>query len=202
MKRILLIILYITLTLLIYLLFNTFISILFAFLAIGIYFSNRLLKKYIRDANYENIKYMVDSRRNFDAIVIGQPLTGEGVKKVKGTSILSFTRHNRTLFASYLFLIHQYSYLREDGKGIIYIVSSSNDATEKEMYVTIIDAWSFHPVIKKRLNVTWALRYPLFSYWKKFYAKNFFVDKGKMPLQNRIILFCKERGIKVEFIDI
>lgn len=182
--------------------FKTLFCILFVFLIISLYNCNKLLKIYIRNVNDENIEYMVDARRNFDAIVIGEPLKGEAIKRVKGTSILSFTRHNRTLFASYIFLIHQYSYLREDGEGVIYIVSPTNGNNEKEMYVKIIDAWSFHPVIKKRLNITLALQYPLFTFWKKFYVKNFFLDDEKISLKNRIIMFCQERGIKVEFIYI
>ena len=178
---------------------NYFIGLSFMVIVVSVWLSNKLLKRHIRLTNCEKIDYMNDKRRNFDAIVIGLPLNDIDQSKIKGKSILSFTHPKRTLFASYLFLIHQYSYLREDGKGTIYI-SSLSDTHEEQNYVTIMDVYNFHPVINKRLNVGLSLRYPIFFYRKKFHARKFFRDGNKISIKERMIDFCKERGINIEFL--
>ena len=168
-----------------------------ALLAVAL-LSNELMKKYIRKENATTIDFMSDSRRNFDALVIGHPLRPENKRRIKGDMVLYFTRKHRTLFASYLYLIHQYSYLREDGKGTIYIVSPP---TDRQTYASLIDVYSFHPVVKKRLNVANSLRFPILFYLRKFREKQFFVDGKDIPIRERIEIFCKERNLKLEFIN-
>ena len=159
---------------------------------------NGLLRKYISKANASIINFMNDNQRNFDAIVIGQPISPYNQRKVSGKRILYLTHKGRTIFASYLFLIHQYSYLREDGKGIVYIVSSTND---QRMYARLVDVYSFHPVTKNRLNVGRALNYPILFWMRRFGTSQYFIDGKDTPIRKRIEQFCKERKIKVEFIN-
>lgn len=160
---------------------------------------NSIIILHLRKANKNNINFMMDSRRNFDAIVIGQPLTKGSIKKIKGDKVLYFTHKKRTLFASYLFLIHQYSYLREDGLGTIYI-NSSKDKENNELYATIYDVYSFHPIIKNKLGVGLALKFPIIFYYKKFRSKDFFIDNKYIPIKERILQFCLERNLNIEFI--
>lgn len=159
---------------------------------------NGLLRKYISKANASIINFMKDNQRNFDAIVIGQPIAPCNQKRVTGKRILYFTHKGRTIFASYLFLIHQYSYLREDGNGIVYIVSSTRD---KRMYARLVDVYSFHPVIKSRLKVGWSLNYPILFWARNFGTRHYFIDGKDIPLRDRIEQFCRERKIRVEFIN-
>ena len=159
---------------------------------------NGLLLRHICKANASIINFMNDNRRNFDAIVIGQPIAPSNQKKIIGKKILYLTHKGRTAFASYLFLIHQYSYLREDGNGIVYIVSSTSD---QRMYARLVDVYSFHPVIKSRLNVGRALDCPILSWMRKFGTRHYFIDGKNTPIRERIEQFCDERKIRVEFIN-
>lgn len=199
MKRLISLSILLVLATYIYYVTNLVVFVSFLLVASCGYFHNKLLKKHIRKANKNVIDFMCDSHRNFDAIIIGQPLTHESMMKIKGKNVLTFTHKKRTLFASYLFLIHQYSYLREDGQGVIYIVLSEKD-TDKELYATIYDVCCFHPVIKKKLNVGVALKYPILFYYKKFRAKDFFVDNNDISIRERISRFCLERNLNIEFI--
>ena len=86
-----------------------------------VYFIN---KRFIFELNKNSnrINFMKDKRRNFDTIIIGKrPYKDKGIQR-ETVSILNLTNKRRSFFASYLILIHYYSYLREDGKGIIYII--------------------------------------------------------------------------------
>ena len=62
-----------------------------ALLAVAL-LSNELMKKYIRKENATTIDFMSDSRRNFDALVIGHPLRPENKRRIKGDMVLYFTR--------------------------------------------------------------------------------------------------------------
>lgn len=140
---------------------------------------------------------MEDPRRNFDTLIIGQPLLPND--KIEGNSRLTFTHNKRSLFASYLYLIHNYSYLREDGKAKVYIIISN---MQDSMSFTIFDIYSFHRVIKMRLKVNSILinRLPILFYFKKFNGSLFFLDQEKIDLKERIETFCRERNLNLTFI--
>ena len=100
--------------LIIYFIFNVIFLSIYVALLILLFIINKLLKRYIIVANQCLINFMNDNHRNYDAIVIGKPLKSKNKNRIKETNILSFIDRRRTLFASYIYLIHQYSYLRED----------------------------------------------------------------------------------------
>lgn len=168
-----------------------------AFLSIIFYLLNSTLKKYITYVNKDLIHFMEDSRRNFDTLIIGQPLLPND--KIEGNSRLTFTHNKRSLFASYLYLIHNYSYLREDGKAKVYIIISN---LQDSMSFTIFDIYSFHRVIKMRLKVNsiFINRLPILFYFKKFNGSLFFLDQEKIDLKDRIETFCRERNLNLTFI--
>lgn len=168
-----------------------------AFLSIIFYLLNSKLKKNIRYINKDLIHFMEDPRRNFDTLIIGQPLLPND--KIEGNSRLTFTHNKRSLFASYLYLIHNYSYLREDGKAKVYIIISN---MQDSMSFTIFDIYSFHRVIKMRLKVNSILinRLPILFYFKKFNGSLFFLDQEKIDLKERIETFCRERNLNLTFI--
>lgn len=146
------------------------------------------------------INFMQDKRRNFDIIIIGKPLRKNSSIQIDSTKTLYLTNRKRSLFASYLILLHYYSYLREDGKGIIYIIRKKD---EEKNYITIYDWIYFHPVIKSRLKMSNKLLYkiPLLYCYKKFKINNFFIDKKNTSLENRIYTFCQERYLNVKIIS-
>ncbi len=56
---------------------------------------------------------MCDSHRNFDAIIIGQPLTHESMMKIKGKNVLTFTHKNgRYLLRIYFLFISIVIYVK------------------------------------------------------------------------------------------
>lgn len=142
----------------------------------------------------QRIDYLNDKRRDFDTIVIGKPMDLEEIS----SKVLYFTHERRTLFSSYLFLIHNYSYLREDGEGLIII--NTKDMECEDNYITIFDYKCFHPVINMKLGLNPRLlnAVPLVYFFKKFRANNFF---GKQTdLMELMTIFCKERNLKIQFI--
>lgn len=161
------------------------------------YGTNKLLKRKIEIANKDMIDFMHDSRRNFDKLIIG-----DATKAVieNSSNSLCFIHSGRTLFASYLYLIHFFSFLREDGYGKVYIYFSNK--TRNKMYVSIFDILVFHRVVRMRFKASSTLidRYPLLFYLKKFRNEHYFVDKREMSIEDRIQEFCKLRNIKVELI--
>lgn len=199
MKKFLVLLIIIILGLPIYVIFNFTILSIYTILVMLIFIINELLKRYIKVANKCLINFMNDSHRNYDAIIIGRPLKSENRSKIKEKNILSFIDRRRTLFASYIYLIHQYSYLREDGKGKVYIVISDKDV-DNSCYVTITDIYSFHPVIKGKFNVRYSLKFPLLFFYKKYRCSDFFVNDIYISLEERIIRFCHERNLKLEII--
>lgn len=162
------------------------------------YGTNKLLKRKIGIANKDMIDFMHDTRRNFDKLIIGD-VTKAAIENPSNS--LCFIHCGRTLFASYLYLIHFYSYLREDGDGKVYIYYSNK--TRYKMYVSIFDILVFHRVVRMRFKASSTLidRYPLLFYFKKFRNKHYFVDKKEISIEDRIQDFCKLRNIKVELIS-
>lgn len=185
--------------LIIYLIFNVIFLSIYVALLILLFIINKLLKRYIIVANQCLINFMNDNHRNYDAIVIGRPLKSENRNLIKEKNILSFIDSRRTLFASYIYLIHQYSYLREDGKGKVYIITSNKDV-DNNYYVTLTDVYSFHPVIKRKFNVKYSLNFPLLYFYKKYRCNDLFVNDTYMSLEERIVKFCHERNLKLEII--
>lgn len=179
--------------------FNVTILSIYIALIILLFIINKLIKRKIRLANKCLIDFMLDNHRNYDAIVIGRPIKSENRNLIKEKNILSFIDSRRTLFASYIYLIHQYSYLREDGKGKVYIITSNKDI-ENNYYATITDVYSFHPVIKRKFNVGYSLKFPLLYFYKKYRCNDFFVNDTNISLEERIAKFCYERNLKLEII--
>lgn len=161
------------------------------------YCANKLLKRKIGIVNRDIIDFMHDVRRNFDKLIIGDEIKSA---RENLSNSLCFMHSGRTLFASYLYLIHFYSYLREDGDGKVYIYFSNK--TRNKMYVSIFDILVFHRVVRMRFKASSILidRYPLLFYFKKFRNEHYFVDKREMPIEDRIQEFCKLRNIKVKLI--
>ena len=189
----------IILGIIIYGIFNITILCIYIALTILSYIINNLLKRKIIASNKCLINFMIDNHRNYDAIIIGKPLKSENRYLIKEKNILSFIDSRRTLFASYIYLIHQYSYLREDGKGKVYIITSNKDI-ENNYYATITDVYSFHPVIKRKFNVGYSLKFPLLYFYKKYRCNDFFVNDTNISLEERIAKFCHERNLKLEII--
>lgn len=164
-----------------------------------VYFINKGFISELNNNNNNRTNFMKDKRRNFDTIIIGRyPYKDKGIL-TNTVSVLNLTNRRRSLFASYLILIHYYSYLREDGKGIIYIIKSKKN---EENYITIYDWIHFHPVIKSRLKLNNQIiyRFPLlFCYWK-FKVKDFFIDRADFSIEERILIFCQERNLKFKII--
>lgn len=165
------------------------------------YVCNRNVKNKIQKVNTDSIDFMNDKRRNFDALIIGNS-ESHSLDAFKDMRYLCFIRHGQTLFASYLYLIHYYSYLREDGLGTVFILGS-HPCTESEMHATVFDIASFHRVIKMRLKASSPLitKLPLIFLWKKFDGRSFFVDDKHLSMEDRIKVFCAERNLKVIFIE-
>ena len=69
------------------------------------------------------------------------------------------------------------------------------------MYTRILDVNSFHPVIKNRLIESRALNSPIVFWMRRFGTSQYFIDGKDTPIRKRIEQFCKERKIKVEFIN-
>lgn len=161
------------------------------------YASNKVLRKKIRLANKNIIDFMNDSRRNFDNLILGDTRLALVEDSSKS---LYFVHRGRTLFASYLYLIHYFSYLRDDGEGKVYVYSSQSD--EDSMYVSIFDIFAYHRLVRMRLNATSQMidRFPLFFYFKRFRNIHYFIDGRKLSVEDRIIEFCNLRNIKVELI--
>lgn len=161
-----------------------------------VYFAN---KYFLSHLNNSRINFMKDKRRNFDTIIIGRPSEKENRIQTNTTDVLNLTNRKRSLFASYLFLIHYYSFLREDGKGMIYIIKNRK---EEENYITIYDWVHFHSVIKSRLklNNRFINRIPLLFCCRKFKIKDFFIDKKGLSLEKRILTFCQERQLNIKII--
>lgn len=149
--------------------------------------------------NSNRINFMKDKRRNFDTIIIGRrPYKNKGIQ-TDTVSILNLTNRRRSFFASYLILIHYYSFLREDGKGIIYIIKNKKN---EENYITIYDWIHFHSVIKSKLKLNNQIinRFPLFFCYWKFKVKDFFIDKADLSIEERIFIFCQERNLNFKII--
>lgn len=175
------------------------ITIAVALLIIGIigYVSNKMLMHKIKLINKDVLDFMHDSRRSFDKLIIGD---GRYVTGNDSPKSLTFVDSGRTLFASYLYLIHFYSYLRDDGEGKVYVYVSLKN--KDNMSVSIFDIFAFHRVIRMRLNATSSIidSFPIFFLLKKFRNKHYFIDSKKLSVEDRIIEFCKLRNIKVELI--
>ena len=177
---------------------NIWIGIVFICIIISLYSINRYFKYRIHIVNKDIINFMTDTKRDFDVLIIGKPLKNKP-EDLRNKRILTFTHKKRTLFASYLYLIHNFSYLKEDGNGIVYILS---DKDENKNHVTIFDLLSYHKVIRMKLKAdsSFITRFPIFFYFKKFKNKEFFIEEN-IPLRNRIKTFCEERNIKVKIIN-
>lgn len=142
----------------------------------------------------QRIDYLNDKRRDFDILVIGKPM----VLANDGSKVLYFTHERRTLLSSYLFLIHNFSYLREDGEGLIII--NTKDMECEDNYITIFDYKCFHPVINMKfgLNTRLLNAVPLLYCFRKFRASNYF--EKHIDLMSVMTDFCKERNLKIQFI--
>lgn len=170
-----------------------------ATILVGIWILYFMNKRFVSELNNNCINFMRDKRRNFDTIIIGKPPRKEKEISTNTINLLKLTNTKRSFFASYLILIHYYSYLREDGKGIIYIFKSKKN---EENYVTIYDWIHFHPVIKSKLKLNNQIinRLPLFFYFRKFKVKDFFIDKADLSIEERILIFCQERNLNIKII--
>lgn len=175
------------------------ITIAVALLIISIigYVSNKMLMRKIKLINKDVLDFMHDARRNFDKLIIGD---GRYVPGNDSPKSLTFVDSGRTLLASYLYLIHFYSYLRDDGEGKVYVYASLKN--KDNMSVSIYDIFAFHRVIRMRLNATSPIidSFPIFFLLKKFRNKHYFIDSNNLSIEDRIIEFCKLRNIKVELI--
>lgn len=175
------------------------ITIAVALLVISIigYVSNKMLMRKIKLINKDVLDFMHDARRNFDKLIIGD---GRYVPGNDSPKSLTFVDSGRTLLASYLYLIHFYSYLRDDGEGKVYVYASLKN--KDNMSVSIFDIFAFHRVIRMRLNATSPIidSFPIFFLLKKFRNKHYFIDSNNLSIEDRIIEFCKLRNIKVELI--
>ena len=151
----------------------------------------------IKLINKDVLDFMHDARRNFDKLIIGD---GRYVPGNDSPKSLTFVDSGRTLLASYLYLIHFYSYLRDDGEGKVYVYASLKN--KDNMSVSIFDIFAFHRVIRMRLNATSPIidSFPIFFLLKKFRNKHYFIDSNNLSIEDRIIEFCKLRNIKVELI--
>lgn len=174
---------------------NILLVIIYVLLIISFLLLNMMVARAVnRIKKTQRIDYLNDKRRDFDILVIGKPMELEE----NGSKVLYFTHERRTLFSSYLFLIHNYSYLREDGKGLIII--NTRDMECEYNYITVFDYKCFHPVINMKLGLNTRLlnAVPFAFYFKKFRAYNFF-DK-QTDLREIMTNFCKERNLKIQFI--
>lgn len=183
-------------------LINIWIGVVFIGIIISFYFINRYFKYKIHIINKDIINFMTDTRRDFDVLVIGKPLKNNP-KELTQKKVLTFTHKKRTLFASYLYLIHNFSYLKEDGNGTVYILSDGDeDKNLNKNYVTIFDLLSYHKVIRMKLKADspFITRFPIIFYFKKFKNKEFFIEEN-ISLRNRIKTFCEERNLKVKIIN-
>lgn len=179
-----------------------YLSIFFVLTLIFAYVINRQVKRTIYCANRNIIDFMRDSQRNFDILIIGKKGINKKFKFDKESKILNLTQKKRSLFASYLFLIHNYSYLREDGKGTVYI--ATDNIHDNRLTVTIFDIFSFHPVIKMKLNAASSLieTFPVLYYFKKIRNKDFFTDGANVSIKERIDSFCKARNLNIIYINL
>lgn len=177
-----------------YLVTNIIVGFVFILTIVLLWFINWILKKQLSQVNQRPIR----KERNFDALVIGLPINKELERKIQGQRILSFTHQHRSLFASYLYLIHQYSYLKESGNGKIYIVCSNSEKSQND--ASLCDVYNLHPVIIKRLNANFVKQFPILYLLRKFHSNDYFIDGSKIPIKERIISFCMERKINLEFV--
>lgn len=163
--------------------------------------SNLLLRKKIKqEASFQNISFMKDNRRHFDAIVIGKPVKNSSSLP---QNTLFYVNHNRSIFASYLFLIHFYSYLKEDGKGVIYL---NNINTSDTNFVTIWDLKFLHPVVLNYQlglrNLKMINRFPLIFIFHHFDVHNYLKEHHFSNTNDRIKTFCEERNLNYKFVNI
>lgn len=171
----------------------------FEFISVFVFASIFLVNQFLKNRLYRNysrqtIFYMKDTRRNFDKLIIGD------VKKTRNNSSeLVLSEKRMSLFSCYLYLIHYYSYLKEEG-GEVILCPSNN----KKFEVTLQDLYYFHPVIRERLgvhNFYTRIRYPIIFIHKKIDGSQYNTIFLRDNLEDSINVFCKERNITIKILN-
>lgn len=143
-----------------------------------------------------------ESRRNFDALVIGEMYDVKDIIPPNKT-YLQFDAPDRTLFASFLILQGKFSWLNE-GKGKCIIICKK--CNEKRKSISMFDIPFLHLIIinKYKLKRQQAeLKYPLLFHplmvCKFIFSKKYDMSSlEKCPLPE-IEDFCTQRDIELEY---
>lgn len=121
------------------------ISVILILILTILYYLNKHVKRKITSFRRRMcIDFMNDNRRNFDIIKIGTPFILD--PEYSGKQILDLTSNNQSITSSYLFLIHNYSYLAENRETKILL--NPNNRNKK---INIYELFCFHPVVQRQL---------------------------------------------------
>lgn len=162
---------------------------------VSLYLLNRYEKIKITDFKREKcIDFMSDKRRNFDLIKIGLPFVSDSENERK--LVLDITSQNQSIFATYLFLIHNFSYLSEDSGSQIEIKLNR----DSRIRISLSEISCFHIVTLKSLgikNLYLLENFPIIYYIFPLKVNyNIFEE----DIKNKIDKFCVERKINFKFI--
>lgn len=168
--------------------------ILILILTISYYLNKHIKRKVTNFRKRMCIDFMNDNRRNFDLIKIGMPFVS-GSEKF-GKSVLDLTSQNQSMLATYLFLIHNFSYLSEDSDSQIEIKLNLDSRNR----ISLSEISCFHIVLLKSLgikNLYWLYNFPIIY---RFVPLRVNYNLSEQDIKNQISKFCVDRNINFKYI--